>query len=491
LPLIENIDVQLPPPLRETPKQSGMFGSLPTPQKLEEKFNALKTAAPGPETLSLRSLIAKDLEHMHGLYHPGLMELLPIIRAHADELSDAWLERSIDSCEVALHGARSDSPLDAKLAGALLPIASYALDFIVILSKQKLRHYSDAPDGLHQHFFHFSQSASACIACLGNTVDPQLHQRVQVSTSIYILLARMDFYCLTEAQQNELFLALDSVAPKCSAYFVPSEVEVAMGDVFWLEWEYGNYRNRPLLRKPPPNVSKTDRVVVCIDALIRLLATSKDKHGGVSLQSGSKTWPAHVQKYVLERLKTTKQKGERATIREHMRVLQSWNDIVLLENTRGDAATLLDVDSYGFRAIIEDHVDNAPNVGDMIVIDRMGQDSRRALVAWKRVGRMGAMFGCKFILESFTPARLGFLGHSEIAAGAQEWVTLLQKVDDKLYRCYFGDPQLQEGISVLLPVEGKSFTAMLDRVDYRGANYCQGVLIVGKEWQDSNLELDV
>lgn len=491
--ILQNIDVDRPAPLRPVPKAAGMLEHFPKAPELDKALTAFEKAEAGAETERLRGLIAKDLKHMRKAYHPSLPELLGVVRGHAKSLSDTWLEWMLSACEVAFYGALSDSDHDKDRDSTMLEVAAHALAFLMRLLKRGLKQHHDVFADLHERYFHFAQCAAACVQHAGKSEhDQKLVARVHRAFAGYVLLGRMDFFSLPQGMQTDVLKALKPIYSDCSTYFVPAGETVDASEGFWLEWEKKRQPGRPKLRRPLAGSSPADRLVTFIDPLIRVLdgSGSKSKADKVMMMQ-SQSWSLPVRKHVHKKLKLAKRRGERAADRENIRLLLAWNDVVGLKKDTGGAAALSDIDAHGFQATVEESDTGVPNVDEIIALDREGKDVRRARVIWKRVHDRHTALGCTWLGGGFTAVTLSMLGHSEIKIGVQEWMGLIKPIDEKRVRCWMGDPALQAGLTVLLPLGNKSFSATLDEIEYRGGNFCQVILLIREEWKEPKLELDI
>ncbi|MDT8376774.1 MAG: hypothetical protein RQ867_08615 [Mariprofundaceae bacterium] len=482
-----NIRIAFPEPLHTPPHQSGMFEHFPDIGELEKAYAALSQATTDQGRTRCRGEIAGLLKHMAAVYHPSLPELLAVCRSHAALMSDANLEKALSVCEVAFHGhyTKNDRP-DFEM---LLNVALHALAFSMLLLRHKLERHKDAFDELHGRFFHFAHCVMACQQQLGGVVSKRLMAEVAGEIAAYLLIERMDFFSMSAARQQEMMHTLTPILSACEVYFIPAGEEADRVDGFWVEQVDQRLPGRSLLHRPLASRSASDRIVAAITPLIRLLEEANRKPGG-TIRTRKVISPA-MSRLIHEKLKLLKRKDSRLAARENVLLLSLWDDVVNLPADKGSPATLVDVDDSGFRLVVDDPEAELPDVDSLIAINRTGQGVKRATLIWKRVQARGVMMGGTWLDGEFDRARLSMLGHSEMSTGIRKWHVLMQQIDEKHVACWIGEPELQPGISALLPIEGKNFSSLLDRVEHRGGNFCQGVLAVGEEWKEVDFELDL
>lgn len=482
---LQNIRITLPNPLHSVPHQSGVFGHLPKGEEVEKLFAALAQAVDDTERVRYRSEISSCLKRMSSAYHPSLPELLSICRSHVELMSDANLEKAAQVCEVAFHGHRAVS--DKPDPEVLLTIASYALHFIMVLLRHRLVRHEAAFAELHGRFFHFAHAVLACRQLFENKASKALMQRVVSEIALYLLLERLDLFSMNAAGQNSLIRALASVMPECEVFFIPAGEEIARIDGFWLDQEDKHSPGRSVLHGSLAGSASNDRLATNIMPLIRRLEAQEGKLAG-GVQVG---FPSEIRELIRRKIKALKRKGERTALHESGHLLCQWEGVVDLPADGGLAVTVLDADALGFSLIIDDRDAELPDVGSLIAVRRSGQRAKRAILIWKRVEPRGVVLGGAWLEANFESVQLSMLGHSEMTVGLREWHALTQRLDDKQVACWIGEPELQPGISILLPVGEKKYSSTLDRVEHRGGNYCRGVLLIGEEWKEIGFELDL
>ena len=483
----KDINIAFPKPPHTPPHQSGRFEHFPTADELEKAYAALNQATADKEIARCRAEIAGLLKHMAAAYHPSLPELLEICRSHAALMSDANLDKALSVCEVAFHGCHANSARSDF--ETLLDVALHGLAFSMLLLRHKLERYEDAFAELHSRFFHFSHCVMACQQQLGSVVSKRLREEVASEIATYLLIERMDFFSMSAAGQKELMRTLSPILSACEVYFIPAGEEADRVKGFWVEQVDKHHPGRSVLHKPLASVSGNDRIVASITPLITLLEEANSKPGG-TIQTRKVISPA-MSKLIHEKLGALKRSDSRTAARENVLLLTFWDDVVNMPADKGSPATLLDVDDTGFRLVVDDPEAELPNVDSLIAINRSGKGVKRATLIWKRVQARGVMMGGTWLDGEFEQARLSMLGHSEMSTGIRKWHVLMQQVDEKHVACWIGEAELQPGISTLLPIEGKNFSSVLDRVEHRGGNFCQGVLVIGDEWKEVNFELDI
>jgi hypothetical protein len=482
-----DIRIAFPKPPHAPPHQSGLFEHFPGTGELEKAYAALSQATTDKERTQYRGEITGYLKRMAAVYHPSLPELLEICRSHAELMSDANLEKALSVCEVAFHGHHTKS--DSPKFEVLLDVALHALAFSMLLLRHRLERHEDAFAELHGRFFHFAHCVMACQQQLGGVIPKRLREEVAGEIAAYLLIERMDFFSMSVASQKELMHTLSSILSTCEVYFIPAGEEADRVDGFWIEQVDIHHPGRAALHKPLASTSTNDRIVAAITPLITLLEEANRKPGG-TIRTRKIISPA-MSKLIHEKLGSLKHSDKRIAARENVLLLSLWDDIVNAPADKGSPATLVDVDDSGFRLVVDDPEAKLPDVDSLIAINRSGHGVKRATLIWKRVQARGVMMGGTWLDGEFDQARLSMLGHSEMSTGIRKWHVLMQQMDEKHIACWIGEPELQPGISALLPIGDKKFSSLLDRVEHRGGNFCQGVLVVGDEWKEVNFELDI
>jgi len=483
----KDIKITFPKPPHAPPHQSGLFEHFPGADELEKAYAELSQATTDKERTRCRGEIAGFLKRMTAVYHPSLPELLEICRSNAELMSDANLEKTLSVCEVAFHGYHTNTT--SPDFEVLLAVALHALAFSMLLLRHRLERYEDAFEELHGRFFHFAHCVMACQQQLGSVVSKRLREEVAGEIAAYLLIERMDFFSMSAASQKELMRTLSPILSNCEVYFIPAGEEADKVEGFWVEQVDIHHPGRAALHKPLASTSTNDRIVAAITPLITLLEEANRKPGG-TIQTRKIISPA-MSKLIHEKLGSLKHSDSRITARENVLLLSLWDDVVNMPSGKGSHATLVDVDDSGFRLVVDDPEVELPDVDSLIAIDRSEQGVKRATLIWKRVQARGVMMGGTWLDGEFDQARLSMLGHSEMSTGIRKWHVLMQQMDEKHVACWIGEPELQPGISALLPIGGKNFSSVLDRVEHRGGNFCQGVLVIGDEWKEVNFELDL
>jgi len=482
-----DIKISFPKPPHAPPHQGGMFEHFPTAQELEKAYMALDQATNDKERLRCRGVITAHLKHMAAVYHPSLPDLLEICRTHAALMSDANLEKALAVCEVAFHGHHAKG--GKQEFETLLDIALHALAFITLLLRHKLERHEDAFTDLHNQFFHFAHSLMACQQQLGTSLPKRRMVEATAEISAYLLIERMDFFSLSAAVQQDLMRTLLPILSTCEVYFIPAGEQVDDVDGFWIEQVDTRLPTRSALHRPLAAISESDRIVAAIAPLITVLEEAARKPTG-TIRTQRVISPA-MNELIRGKLRVLKHGVERHPVRENVRLLTLWEDVVNIPAGQGMPVTLADVDESGFRLVIDDPAAELPEVDSLIAIGRADKSVRRATIIWKRVQERGVMMGGTWFDGEFEQTRLSMLGHSEMSTGIRKWHVLVQKIDEQHVACWIGEPDLQPGISTLLPIGDKKYSSTLDRVEHRGGNFCQGVLNISDEWKEVNFELDL
>lgn len=483
----KDIRITLPKPLHAPPRKSGMFEHFPSAKELENAYEELSQATTDNERTRCRGEIAGFLKHMATVYHPSLPELLEICRSNAALMSDANLDKTLSVCEAAFHGHRVNTTRpDFEI---LLDVALHALAFSMLLLRHRLEHYEDAFEELHGRFFHFAHCVMACQQQLGSAASKHLMKEATGEIAAYLLIERLDFFSMTAASQQELMRTLSPILSNCEVYFIPAGEEADRVDGFWVEQVDKHHPGRAALHKPLAAISSNDRIVAAITPLITLLEEANRKPGG-TIQTRKVISPA-MSVLIRDRLGSLKHSDKRIAARENVLLLTLWDDIVNAPTDKGSPATLVNVDDSGFQLVVDNPEAEMPGVDSLIAINRSGQGVKRATVIWKRIQDRSVMMGGRWLDGEFDQARISMLGHSEMSTGIRKWHVLTQQMDEKNVACWIGEPELQPGITTLLPIGEKKFSALLDRVEHRGGNFCQGVLVIGEEWKGVDFELDL
>ena len=195
-----------------------------------------------------------------------------------------------------------------------------------------------------------------------------------------------------------------------------------------------------------------------------------------------------------------KRRFDRVPCREMLRWSIEWNDVAMLPEIPSSPTMLRNIDAGGFLASVERSDTALPMVDALIGVRLADGSKRRARVVWRRLQPQGGEFGAQWLDGDLNAARIDLLGNNEIGAKKRSWQALVHahKVvydDDGIasgrVTCWFGEPSLQPGFSLLLPLSGKNYAAQLLRVDYRGGNFCRGEVAIGKPWKSSALALAI
>jgi len=462
-----------------------VFGHLPKEEEVEKTFVALAQAVDDSERARHWGEVSAYLKKMSGAYHPGLPKLLSICRSHSKLMSDANLEKSVQVCEVAFHGYRAGTHKpDLQV---LLIVASYALHFIMMLLRHRLARCEAAFAELHGRFFHFAHAVLACRQLLENRVPKPQMQAVVGEIALYLLLERLDTFSMSAVTQNTLIRSLTPVMAECEVYFIPANDEIEKIDGFWLDQEDKHSPGRSTLHGSLAGSASNDRLVTNIMPLIRKLEA---KEGKIATGTQAGLSP-EIKELIRRKIRALKRRGERTALHESVHLLCQWDEVVNLPVDKGLAVTMLDADAHGFHLIVDDRDARLPGVDSMIAIRRGGQKPKRATLIWKRIEPRGVVLGGAWLETDFDQVQLSMLGHSEMTVGVREWHALSQRLDEKQVACWIGEPELQPGISILLPVGEKKYSSTLDRIEHRGGNYCQAVLLIGEEWKEISFELDL
>lgn len=477
---LKNISVEFPAPLHAVPHQGGMFDHLPKVKDLGKVFAKLGKPSSNEEVIKHQGELAGYLKRMGSTYHSNLPELLSICHSHASLMSDANLERTIHVCEVALHGHRTIE--ERPNPAVLMEISLHALALLILRIRHKLAGYEAAFVDLHVRFFHFAHAALACRQMLGDKVAKTMQEKSTEAIALYLLLERLDLFSMPVAMQRKLIRAISPIMSQCSVYFIPAGKELDKIEGFWIDQEDRHMPGRSQLHGSLAGISTNDRLAANIMPLIRKIEVS----GGGLLQSGLSD---EIRTLVRKKIRSLKRREKHQLLNERARLLTRWSDIVDLPVERGSPILLLEADRLGFRLMIEDHEGSTPEVDSFIAIDHSGK-VRRGAVTWKRIESKGVFIGGVWMADSFRQVQLSMLGYSELAAGSRQWYALVRRIDEKHMACWIGEPDLQPGISILLPVGEKKYSSILERVEHRGGNYCYGVLTIGEEWQELGFELD-
>jgi len=485
---IKDVRIGFPKPTHAMPHQGGLFNHYPKADALMKAYAALVHASSDEDRIRARTEIGGLLKHMAGVYHPTLPDLLAICRDNAEEMSDANLDKAVTLCEVAFHGSHAAG--EKPDYQALLQIADHAFVFLMLLLRHKLARHEDAFADLHSPFFYFSHAAMTCRQQLGENISKPQMDRVTGSIATFLLLGRIDFFSMSATRQKALMRTLTPILTTCEIYFIPAGEVLDELDGFWVAREDDRLKTgRSRLQKSLAGASSMDRVVTAIAPLIHALEESGKKPDS-TVQMQAVMSPA-VNKLIRKKLGVLKHSDERLSVHESVHLLTGWDEVVDLPETGGCSATLLDIDSSGFRVIVNDPEAELPDVDSLIAISRPGHGVRRATLIWKRVDAKGVLMGGRWFDGEFDQIRFSMLGHSEMSSGIREWHALTRQTDEKHVACWLGERELQAGISVLLPVGDKKYASTLDQIDHRGGNYCQGVLLIGDEWKEVNFELDL
>jgi hypothetical protein len=464
-----------------------MFEHFSTAKELENAYEALSQAKTDIERTGCRGEIAGLLKQMATVYHPSLPELLEICRSNAALMSDANLDKTLAVCEAAFHGHHVNTTRpDIEI---LLDVALHGLAFSMLLLRHRLERYEDAFEELHGRFFHFAHCVMACQQQLGSAASKHLMKEATGEIAAYLLIERMDFFSMSAASQQELMRTLSPILSNCEVYFIPAGEEADSVEGFWIEQVDIHHPGRAALHKPLASTSTNDRIVAAITPLITLLEEANRKPGG-TIRTRKVISPA-MSKLIHEKLGSLKHSDSRVAVRENVLLLTLWDDVVNMPSDKGSPVTLVNVDDSGFRLVVDNPEAEMPGVDSLIAINRSGQGVKRATVIWKRIEARGVMMGGTWLDGEFDQARLSMLGHSEMSTGIRKWHVLMQQMDEKHVACWIGEPELQPGISALLPIGDKKFSSLLDRVEHRGGNFCQGVLVIGEEWKGADFELDL
>jgi hypothetical protein len=401
-------------------------------------------------------------------------------------MTESSLERAIAVSEIAFHGYHLHE--EKKDFQFLLTIASQALDLVMALIRRKLTKHEDAFSELHGRFFHFAHAALACKQLLGGKCSGQIMNRISGDIALYLLLERLDLFSMNRETQKSLIRALAPIMAECDVYFVPAGDAIDTVDGFWIDQEDKHAPGRSLLHGSLAGTASRDRLVTSIAPLIRQLESSSVKKDGIQTQTGMSS---EVNQLIRMKIRAIKRKEKRTPLHEAGHTFFAWGDVVDLPRKKGGSVTMLEMDSSGFRLMVDDRNSVIPPVDSLIAVGHAGEQARRATLIWKRVEAKGVVFGGVWANDTYSQARLSMLGHSEMTMGLREWHALLRRIDDKHVACWIGEPELQPGISMLLPIDGKKYSATLDRVEHRGGNYCHGILQIQEEWREVNFELEI
>lgn len=474
--------------MRAMPHQSGLFDHFPTVGELQKGYDVLINAGSDEDRIRARGELGGLLKRMAGVYHPSLPELIVICRSHAEVMSDANLDKVLTVCDVAFHGLQANSGKPDY--ETLLEIAADALVFLMSLLRHKLARHEDAFSDLHSPFFHFSHCLLTCRQQLGSRASEPLMDQATGNIAAFLLLGRMDFFSMSAARQKALMRTLAPILSTCDVHFIPAGESVDEVGGFWVAREDDRLSSgRSKLHKALSGAATNARIVTAIAPLIRALEEAGKKPDG-TVQMQAVMTPA-MNKLIRKKLGVLKHSDDRASVRENIHLLCDWDDVVNIPDNRGTPATLLDVDSSGFRIIVDDPDAELPDVDSLIAIDRPGHGVKRGTLIWKRLQARGVMMGGRWLEGEFDQAQISMLGHAEMSVGIREWHVLMRQIDEKHVACWLGEPELQPGISVLLPLGDKKFSSTLDQINHRGGNFCQGVVLIGEEWKEVNFELDL
>ncbi|MES0371737.1 MAG: hypothetical protein ABUK11_05605 [Mariprofundaceae bacterium] len=485
---IKDIRIGLPHPPHALPQQRGLFDHFPKIGELQKAYGALTNAGSDEERFRARGEVGALLKRMAGVYHPSQPELISLCRSHAGAMNDANLEKAITVCEVAFHGQHANS--DKPDYETLLEIAGDALVFVMALLRHKLVRHEDAFTDLHGPFFHFAHCVLTCRQQLGERASKVLMGQAAGNIAAFILLGRMDFFSMSAARQKALMRTLNPILSTCDIYFIPAGETIDEVGGFWVTREDDRLSaGRSKLHKALSGSTTHARLVTSILPLVKALEEAGKKPDG-TVQMQAVMTPA-MNKLIRKKLGVLKHSDQRVEVRENIQLLCDWDDVVNVSEDTGVPATLLDVDSSGFRIIINDPAAELPDVDSLLAINRPGHGVKRGTLIWKRLQARGVTMGGRWLEGEFEQIQLSMLGHSEMSVGVREWHALAQQIDEKHVACWLGEPALQPGISVLLPVGDKKFSSTLDQISHRGGNFCQGVVLVGEEWKEVNFELDL
>jgi|GEM_PF-4194885 len=493
---LHELHIEMPPIGRNVVPAAGLFAAYPKVETFARHFEQMAAVhEPLKRDVAAEALL-RDLWQMRSLGHSRLPLLLAIARQHEILLSDEMVTAALAAAEAGFHFERSRSKGGSETAATLLASATDILEWIELSLRRNLARHRDAIGELSPKLFYYSRAALAAAAAAGEEGE-LLQRRAQHAAAVIMAMVRLDLFSLTPAKQQEIWNSLRALKGRIPAHYIPAKETLMPSGGFWLEWEEGRFADKPAVYKPLRAQDDIGRLVMPLDALLERIDTHLLKPGERTMRMLKNDAMEQTSQQFKKALGQRQRRFERIPCRETLQWSSTWPDLVGMHFLPERVIEMRNVDRGGMMGMVELERPLLPDVDRLIAFRRSNGKLLRALVMWRRLSHQGGNFGASWMGNHLLPATVELFGQTDLSAGKKSWQVLLQPLPEEQLiegtrlQCWFGDVQMQAGITLLLPQGGRQYTALLERIDYRGGNFCQGVVSLGKPWQRSESRTDM